>query len=80
MKMQNVASAVRSTFHSFPGRLALVGGLLASAGSAFAVDDLTTALTAEAATGKPQLYIIGGIILGLCAVGVIIAFARRNTH
>lgn len=56
-----------------------VFGLIAS-NSAFAFDaDLTSGLTAEASSGKTQLYTIGGIILGLCAVGVIIGFARRQT-
>ncbi len=76
MNLQKMGNAVATKYNALG--LALFG--MIASNSAFAFDaDLTSGLTTEAASGKTQLYTIGGIILGLCAVGVIIGFARRQT-
>jgi hypothetical protein len=74
--MKNLMQKVSNKYNALGlGLFGMIASNMAWADGA----DLTSGLTTEAASGKAQLYTIGGIILGLCAVGVIIGFARRQT-
>lgn len=76
MNLKNLSTSISNKYAALG--VGLFSMLAANAAMADGAD-LTSGLTTEVASGKPQLYTIGGIILGLCAVGVVIAFARRTT-
>lgn len=76
-KLKTLGQTVANKYNAVG--IALFSSLVASGAAMADGADLTSGLTTEAASGKTQLYTIGGIILGLCAVGVIIGFARRQT-
>lgn len=58
---------------------AALSGLMFSAMALAQTEDLSSGFSAEWTAHKPELYALGGLILGACAVGFIIARARRQT-
>lgn len=74
--LRSIAINASTAMHATAGKVTAVA-MTAVPGAAFA-QDMAAGVTSAASEGSPQLWTIGGIVVGICAIGFLISRGKKS--